>query len=136
MNPMATNCRSQPQLKESSKDEPNRFTKHDFAQDVKHQANASLAESFGFRHGSTQQHQNAFTRPQPSTASGTAPSELHPTVDYNRIKQVLENNSRVVGSLKSSQPYTLNSYLRLLNDDSPKYTSFTRLKRKIMSEGN
>ena len=52
LNPQASNCRSQPQLKENSEHEPPRFKSHDFAHDVTKMANASLAESFGIRHTS------------------------------------------------------------------------------------
>ena len=66
-------------------------------------ANASLAESFGIRHTSIEQLQNQinYSKHQASTASG-APTELKGAVDYERIMKVLENNSRVVGSVKTS----------------------------------
>lgn len=103
LNPQANNCRSQPQLKENSEHEQPRFKSHDFANDVTKMANASLAESFGIKHTSIGQIQNHinYNKHQVSTTSG-APTELKGAIDHERIMKVLENNSRVVGSVKTS----------------------------------
>ena len=66
-------------------------------------ANASLAESFGIKHTSVGQIQNQinYNKHQVSTTSG-APTDLKSAFDYERIMKVLENNNRVVGSVKTS----------------------------------